>query len=185
MLVLEMRRIYSAFRRIPRKFAYMLFQNQIDAPEDTGKRTKGLIMLHRPFIMYGQALVISHLGKAAFDLPALPRTCLNFDWAPTSWLAPHTAVKSRDRRLDAPSAQALAKSLAAVGFLCDQLFRTATGAATFLWHTDARQHGLRQLVLVKVDIGDVQADGQAAAVNPHYYVRALANFDFADAGSPF
>jgi hypothetical protein len=179
-----MRRICSAFRRIPRKFAYMLFQNQIDAPEDNGKRAIGLIMLHRPFITYGQAPAVSHLGKAAFDLPILPRTCPSFDWAPTSWLAPLTAVKSRDRRLDASSAQALAKFLAVVGFICDQLFRTATGAATFLWHTDARQHGLRQLILLRVDIGDVQADGQAAAVNPHHYVRALANFAFADAGTP-
>jgi hypothetical protein len=36
-------------------------------------------MLHRPFITYGQAPVVSHLGKAAFDLPVLPRTCPNFD----------------------------------------------------------------------------------------------------------
>lgn len=88
-------------------------------------------MLHRSFITYDQAPAVIHLGKAAFDLPVLPRTCPHIDSAPAFWLAPLTAVKSRDSRLDAPSAQALAKFLAVVGFICNQLFRVAMGRPPF------------------------------------------------------
>lgn len=90
-------------------------------------RQKAFIMLHSAFVVCDRTPAIIPLGKAAFDFPALAITFACFDWAAALRRALFVAFKGRNGRLDAPSAQALAKFIAMEQFDYNSLFRRFAG----------------------------------------------------------
>ena len=109
-----------------------------------------LIMPHRSRVAHDQLRTIIHPPEIAFDLPGLATTRPGFDQARAFWPAPPAVLNGRNGRLNAPTAQPLAKLKAIVSSVYHELLRVYTRAATGLRDTHARQSDTCRLALVKL-----------------------------------
>jgi hypothetical protein len=142
-------------------------------------------MLDMALITHDQPSAVVHPAKAPFHLPALAVTRPYAKWSAALRSLPVAALKARNRRLDTPPLQLLAKGLAVITLVGHKLLRPRTWAATPLGDFDRGQGRLGQPAFMGSGARHVQPKRQAMAIGNNHHFRAFANFGLTDAGAPF
>jgi len=142
-------------------------------------------MLRRAFVAHDQSPAVVHPCKAAFDLPTVTVIGPRADRPPAFGALPGAPRERRNRGLDTPAAQRMAKPPAIIGFIRHEFLRACPRAASQLRDSHGGQGGLRQLAFMRPGTIDMQPDRQPLAVGDDHYLRTLADFGFPNRTTPF